>query len=617
MSSRQGSIIAHQVAVERNRRVPMRDGITLAGDLYRPADASGAPIEGRFPTILERTPYDRTRQFQWQCGQYFASRGYNWFVVDCRGRYDSDGEFHFYNEHHEGLDGFDTVEWIAAQPWSDGRIGTTGLSFAGSNQQAMAVMRPPHLTTQVLLDCSINYWRRTLRNNGAFAEGIFAPYVFRMAISGKEATANPQIRRELEAYLADIDHWIRKLPLRPGATPLALAPSYERWYFDISTQGDYTKLYQTPMTNLQDFIEDYPDIPLLMAASWYGNRHAWGNFEKHRFFRSRNRSPAKLIVGPWLHQEDFMEQRFAGNVNFGNEVHVNLNDYRLRWFDQFMKGMDTGILGEPDIKIWVLGGGSGLRDYDNRMQHGGNWRAVESWPPPEMQEQKLFLAADGSFTQEPPTTLGPPLEYVFNPADPVPSIGGALQNPRHVGNLVHGGGYDQRGQRGFSLTRDTSTLASRPDVLVFRTEPLAEAVEVTGDVYVDLWVRSSAVDTDFTAKLVDECPPNMDYPQGFALILVEEIQRMSYRDGRLTRELIEPGRIYRITLGPMLISNHFAAGHRIRLDISSSSFPQFDVNPNTGADFDKVRGAITARNAVFMDVDHPSVLRLPVRPAPR
>lgn len=616
MSRSQGSIIAHQVVVERNRRVPMRDGITLAGDLYRPADASGAPAGGRFPTILERTPYDRTRQFQWQCGQYFASRGYNWFVVDCRGRYDSDGDFHFYNAHHEGLDGFDTVEWIAAQPWSDGKVGTTGLSFAGSNQQALAVMRPPHLTTQVLLDCSINYWRRTLRNNGAFAEGIFAPYVFRMAISGREARADPRIRRELEAYLADIDNWIRKLPLRPGATPLALAPSYERWYFDISTQGDYTKLYQTPMTNLQAFIEDYPDIPLLMAASWYGNRHAWGNFEKHRVFRSRNRSPAKLIVGPWLHQEDFMEQRFAGNVNFGNEVHLNLNDCRLRWFDQFMKGMETGMLEEPDIRLWVMGGGSGLRDYDNRMQHGGHWRAVESWPPAENRERQLFLAADGSFTPAPPAGPSPPLEYVFNPADPVPSIGGALQNPRHVGNLVHGGGYDQRGQRGFSLTRDTATLASRPDVLVFRTEPLAEALEVTGEVHVDLWVRSSAVDTDFTAKLVDECPPNEDYPQGFALILVEEIQRMSYRDGRLTRELIEPGRIYRITLGPMLISNHFAAGHRIRLDISSSSFPQFDVNPNTGADFDKVRGAITARNAVFMDAEHPSVLRLPVRPSP-
>jgi len=617
MSSRRGSIIAHRVAFAGNLRVPMRDGITLAGDLYRPADDKGRPMPGKFPTILERTPYDRTRQFQWQCGQYFAARGYNWFVVDCRGRYDSEGEFHFYNAHHEGLDGYDTVEWVAKQPWSNGKIGTTGLSFAGSNQQALAVSQPPHLTTQVLLDCSINYWRRTLRNNGAFAEGIFAPYVFRMAISGHEARANPEVRRALEAYLADIDNWIRKLPLRPGATPLALAPSYERWYFDISTQGDYTRLYQTPMTNLQNFIDDYPDIPLLMASSWYGNRHAWGNFEKHCIFRKNNKAPAQLIVGPWLHQEDFMEQRFAGNTNFGNDVYINLNDYRLRWFDQFMKGMNTGMLDEPDIRIFVMGGGSGLRDYDNRMQHGGHWRAIESWPPPDAKEEKLYLGADGGFSRKPAKGAVAPLEYVFNPADPVPTIGGAVQNPRDVGNLIHGGGYDQRGQKGFALTRDRATLASRPDVLVFRTEPLKEALEVTGNVYVDLWVRSSAVDTDFTAKLVDECPPNQDYPEGFALVLVEEIQRMSYRDGRLKRELIEPGQIYKITLGPMLISNLFAPGHRIRLDISSSSFPQFDVNTNTGADFDKIRGAVTARNAVFMDAERPSVMRLPVRKAAR
>ena len=614
MSRREGSIIAHNVAVERNIRVPMRDGITLAGDFYRPADGKGKSLQGKFPTILERTPYDRTRQFQYQCGSYFAARGYNWLVVDCRGRYDSEGEFHFYNAHHEGLDGFDTVEWIGKQPWSDGKIGTTGLSFAGSNQQALAVGRPKGLTTQVLLDCSINYWRRTLRNNGAFAEGIFAPYVFRMAISGKEAAADPQVRRALEDYLADIDNWIRKLPLRPGATPLALAPSYERWYFDIATQGDYTKLYQTPMTNLQDYIEKYPDIPILQAASWYGNRHAWGNFEKHRTFKKQNKAPVRLIVGPWLHQEDFMEQRFAGGVNFGNEVYVNLNDYRIRWFDQFMKGMDTGILDEPEIKIWVMGGGSGRRDYDNRMQHGGTWRGIDTWPPADMKVPELHLGAGGRLAKGKDKT-GSALEYVFNPADPVPTIGGGVQNPRYVSNLIHGGGFDQRGQKGFSLTRDTSTLASRADVLVFRSAPLTEAIEVTGDVYVDLWVKTSAVDTDFTAKLVDEYPPNVDYPAGFAMNLVDDVVRMSYRDGRLKRELIEPQKVYKITIGPMLIANRFEAGHRIRLDISSSSFPQFDVNPGTGADFAEVRGAIAARNTVFIGGDHPSVLRLPASKA--
>jgi len=607
-----GSSIDYKVVLETNVRVPMRDGITLAGDLYRPADRSGAPISGAFPTILERTPYDRTRQFQYGCGQYFASRGYNWLVVDCRGRGDSDGEFHFYNKHHEGLDGYDTVEWIATQRWSDGKVGTTGLSFAGSNQQALAVMRPSHLTTQFVIDCGINYWRRTLRNNGAFAEGIFAPYVFRMAISGKEAAADPSIRRALEEYLADIQKWIRKLPLRPGATPLALAPSYERWYFDIATQGDYTELFQTPMTSLQDYIDQYPDIPLCFTTSWYGNRHAWGNFEKYKILSKKNKQPLKLIVGHWLHQEDFMEQRFAGDVNFGNESCFDLNDTRLQWYDQFLKDIDTGALEEPRLLIWIMGGGTGGRDFDNRLQHGGEWRAIDAWPSKHVKIKDYFLTFNGNLEETPPPKGEPCLEYTYNPADPAPTIGGAVQNPKGVSSLIQGGGFDQRGQPGFMLTVDTATLASRPDVLVFRSEPLAQDVEVTGDVAVALWVRSSAVDTDFTAKLIDEYPPSQDYPRGYALNLVDDIVRMSYRDGRLTRELIEPGKLYRIEIGPMPISNLFKKGHRIRLDISSSSFPQFDANPNTGASFDQNRGGISARNAVFVDAIHPSVLRIPI-----
>ena len=607
-----GSSISHKVALTTDVRIPMRDGITLSADVYRPADGEGRPVEEAFATILERTPYDRTRQFQYRCGQYFASRGYNWVVVDCRGRGDSDGEFAFYNKHHEGLDGYDTVEWIAQQGWSNGKIGTTGLSFAGANQQAMAVMQPPHLTTQFVIDCGVNYWRRTLRNNGAFAEGIFAPYVFRMAISGKEAAADPAVRRELERYLADIHTWIRKLPLRPGATPLALAPSYERWYFDIATQGDYTELYQTPMTNVHDCLDRYPDIPLCFAASWYGNRHAWGNFEKFRALSEKNSQPVKLIVGHWLHQEDFMEQRFAGNVDFGNDSYFDLNDMRLRWYDQFLKGIETGIADEPRLSIWIMGGGGGKRNVDGRLGHGGQWAAIDQWPPRDFETCELNLGAGGSLSTQKPPADAAPLEYMFDPNDPVPTIGGGVQNPRGVTGLLHGGGFDQRAQPGFSLTAGNESLASRHDVLAFRSEPLAQDIEVTGDVAVILWVRSSAVDTDFTAKLIDEYPPSDDYPLGFALNLVDDIVRMSYRDGRLTRELIEPGELYRIEIGPMVISNLFRKGHRIRLDISSSSFPQFDVNPNTGAPFNENRGGVVACNAVYVDAEHRSMLKLPV-----
>lgn len=606
-----GSAIRYGVVHSENIRVPMRDGISLAADLYSPADNDGQPLAGRFPTILERTPYDRTRQFMHRCGNYFASRGYNWMAIDCRGRGDSDGSFHFYNVHHEGLDGFDTIEWIAAQDWSNGKVGTTGLSFAGSNQQAAAIMRPPHLTTQFIIDCGVNYWRRTLRNNGAFAEGIFAPYVFRMAISGKEAAADPAVKRALEVYFGDIHNWIRKLPLRPGATPLALAPSYERWYFDIATRGDYDEMFDLPMCNVHDKLADYPDIPLCFAASWYGNRHAWGNFEKFRILSQQNSSPVRLIVGHWLHQEDFMEQRFAGDVNFGNNSYIDLNDFRLRWFDRHMKEIETGIDMDSPLRIWVMGGGSGRRDLDNRLMHGGTWRSLDSWPPTSSQDRMFFLTRAGDLADCAPERGVAALEFLFDPGNPVPTIGGGVQNPRGVNALVQGGGYDQRGQPGFSLSTPGEVLASRADVLVFRTAPLADDVEITGDVMVRLWVKSSAVDTDFTVKLVDEYPPSAEYPVGYALNLVDDVLRMSYRDGRLKRELIEPGKAYHVTIGPLPISNLFRKGHRIRLDVSSSSFPQFDVNPNTGAPFDQVRGGIPARNSVLVDADHPSALILP------
>lgn len=608
----QGSHIAYGVAVEENVRVPMRDGLTLAADLYLPADPAGVPVPGRFPTIVYRTPYDRKRAFYYQSARYFAARGYAWLCVDCRGRFGSDGEFHLYNPHHEGLDGYDTISWATGQPWCDGKVGTTGQSFEGASQQATAVMKPPGLMAQLITDSGINYWERSLRNSGAFAEGIYAPYAVRMAMQGKEAAADPAIRRALEAFLADIGNWIRRMPLRPGATPLALAPSYERWYFQMAHQGDFGEVYDNPMTTLEDYIEDYPDIPVFLMASWYGNRHAWGNFKKFEHFRRSNRSPVKLIVGHYLHVENFMEQSHAGKVDFGLDSIRSLNDYRLRWFDQFLKGYDTGILDEPPLLIRTLGGGSGRRNDDGQLVHGGAWRGLDAWPPSDVRIRYLYLRSDGRLSEHAPDQPDAPLEYLFNPADPVPTIGGGMQNPRHIDFLIHGGGFDQRGQPGFMLSRPGERLSARSDVLAFRTAALAEAVEVTGDVYVELWVRSSAVDTDFTAKLVDEYPASVDYPEGFELNLVDEIVRMSYRDGRRKRELIEPGKLYKVTIGPMPISNRFEVGHRIRIDISSSSFPQFDVNPNTGAPFDRARGAIVARNAIFVDAEHPSVLKLPV-----
>jgi putative CocE/NonD family hydrolase len=609
-----GSAPVYDVVIERDVGVRMRDGIQLVADVYLPA-LDGRAVDGRFPTVIERTPYDRGRLDLELTARYFAARGYVVVLQDSRGRFDSDGRFHFFfSEHHEGLDGNDTLAWIAGQPWSDGKVGTTGLSLTGANQQALAITHPENLTTQVILDCGYNYWRRPLRVNGAFNEGITLPYVFWMAMGSPEAAADPSIRQALRGGLADIEQWTRRLPLKRGASPLALVPDYEDWYLEMATTGDYVGLWTNPTATLEDHIDEYPDIPVCFVTSWYGH-HAWANFVKLTELRRRNQSPVKLVSGIWLHAFDYMQQSHIGDVEFGNAAAVALDDFRLRWFDQFLKGLDTGVLDTPTARVFHMGGGSGARNLAGRMVHGGRWLSFDEWPPPEADTRTYHLTDDGQLAAESPED-SEPTTYVYDPAHPVPTIGGAFQTPLggSVTGLLYGGAFDQRGTRSLMTCTDELPLSARPDVLVFRTPVLEHAVDVVGDVEVRLWVSSSAPDTDFTVKLVDEHPPTADYPEGYAMNIVDSIVRMRYRNGRTTAELIEPGRLYEITIAAMPTANRFAAGHRIRLDISSSSFPQFDVNPNTGGPLGQSRGHVVAHNSVYHDRERPSRIVLPVLP---
>lgn len=611
---REGSAQSYDVVVEEDVVVRMRDGARLAADVYRPATGRG-PAAGRFPTVIERTPYDRRRLDLELSARYFAQRGYVVVLQDTRGRYGSEGRFHFFfSEHDEGLDGFDTLTWIAAQPWSDGKVGTTGLSLTGANQQALAIMRPESLTTQVILDCGYNYWRRPLRVNGAFNEGITLPYVFWMALGSREAAADRSIRQALRGALADIQQWTRRLPLARGASPLALVPDYEDWYLDMATTGDYVGLWRNPTASLEDHIDEYPDIPVCFVTSWYGH-HAWANFAKLTELRRRIQSPVKLVSGIWLHAFDYMQQSYIGDVEFGNAAAVALDDFRLRWFDQFLKGLDTGVLNSPTARVFHMGGGSGASNIAGRIVHGGQWLDFDEWPSHDTRARTYYLTGEGELAAASPEH-DEPTTYVHDPADPVPTIGGAFQTPLggSVTGLLYGGAFDQRGTRSLMTCRDELPLAARADVMVFRTPVLKHGIDVVGEVAVRLWVSSTAPDTDFTVKLVDEYPPSPDYPQGYAMNIVDSIVRMRYRNGRTTAELIEPGIVYEITIAAMPTANHFAAGHRIRLDISSSSFPQFDVNPNTGGPLGLSRGHVKARNSVYHDRDRPSQLVLPVLP---
>jgi len=602
---------AAEVTVER-ATMRTRDGIALVADVYLPERRAG---DAALPTILERTPYDRTRLDLYLMGRYFASRGYAVVIQDCRGRFESGGVFSFHSAPLEHLDGFDTVEWIAEQPWSDGRVGTTGFSYGGANQQALAVAGPDALATQIILDAGYNYWARMIRQAGAFSRGIHFPYALWMAMTGHEAAVEPEVRTALAAAIEDVDSWIRRPTLRRGETPLSLAPTYEAWYFDAAERADYDEGWRGPLSSLEANVDSYPDIPVCLVTSWYGH-HALGNARKFEALTERLASPVKLVAGVWQHGIEFMQSSTAGEVEFGNSAAIGLNDFRLRWFERHLKGAaeaeDTG----PAVEFFVMGGGSGRRTGEGRMAHGGRWAVADRWPPDGVVEDgPLHLHGDGSLRLEEVVEEDSASTYTFDPDDPVPTIGGGFQDPLGGERAVmHGGGFDQRGRPGLPFCRDDLPIGSRDDVLVFRTAPLAEAVEVVGSVTVRLWCATGGLDTDFTAKLIDECPPNPDYPAGFALNLTDAIVRLRYRNGATEALEVTPHQPYELEIELPPVANLFAAGHRLRLDVSSSNAPLFDVNPNTGEDPSFARGGTPVRNTVFHQRGRPSSLTVPVSP---
>lgn len=617
-----GSQRAYDVIVEENVPVCARDGTRLATDLYRPALGT-APADGRFPAILYRTPYDRQCLQLHHTGHFFAARGYAFVAQDCRGRYGSEGSFaYLYDQQHEGLDGHDTIEWIAGQPWSDGKVGTTGVSYEGAIQQAAAIVGSSHLAAQVIIDTGYKYHTKTVRNSGAFSEGTFVAMAFWLASTGKEAQADPAVKRALRDALARLPEWFERLPLKHGASPLALAPSYEQWFFDIATGGDYDAPWQNPTSSFEDHVDAYPDIPVLLLTSWYSH-HAWANFKKRRALLNHRRTqPVKLVCGTWIHGYGTMQDPCVGEVDFGSAASLGLvDDFLLRWFDEWLKGHDTGASGWAPIRLFVMGGGTGrlldvgLGRPTGRLSHGGSWHDEEEWPPARACQSVLYLGGAGTLSAEPPAADGSATAYAYDPDDPAPTVGGSIQNAQiGVSGILYGGGFDQRGRENLVVPKDTLPLSARADVLVFRTGVLTEPLEVTGPVEVRLYVASSARDTDFVAKLIDEYPPSEDYPHGFALNLCGAVVRMRYRNGRRKAGLIEPGTVYEVTVGPLLTSNLFLAGYRIRLDVSSSSSPQLDVNPNTGGPLGLSSGSVVARNTVYHCREHPSCVCLPTVP---
>ncbi|MCM0018668.1 MAG: CocE/NonD family hydrolase [Tagaea sp.] len=600
------------VAVERDVEVPMRDGVRLATDIYRPATG------GKWPALLERTPYGkraidaheyppRTRA---EIAAALAASGYLVAVQDCRGRHASPGRFEKYIG--EDRDGADTIAWLAARPDCTGRVGMYGFSYGSAVQVAAASAGPPALRAMVADSGGFADAHRDGIRQGGVLLLKQVLWAYREAANSPTAARDPALRATLASF--DINDWIRRIPWHAGASPLAALPEYETPLIELWTHAVFDGFWRRAGLWAEGFHARFSAAAGLFMSGWYDDSlpSTLANFAG---LARLGKAPQCLIVGPWTHGG--RSRSHAGDVDFGPAAPLDgalASDYlalRRAWFDAHLKGAaDDG--GAP-VRLFVMGGGPGGRDGAGRLRHGGAWRGFAAWPPPEARPLDFHLHADGALRREPPADDPGPLVWRHDPDDPVPTIGGAIQSGEPV---MIGGAFDQRERADFFGCRAPGRrLRDRPDVLAFETEKLRTAFAIAGPISATLHVATDAPDTDVVLRLIDVHPPTPDDPDGFALNLCHGVLRLRWRKSREFPAFVEPGEVAvaRVDFHPT--ANLFGAGHRIRLEVASASFPHFDVNPNTGEPDGTSRFRRVATNALFCGRGRPSRLTLSAIPS--
>ena len=572
------------IRVESNVPVPMRDGTVLNADVYAPAGS------GPFPVLLQRTPYDKTTPLTMGMLDPLkaARHGFAVVIQDTRGRHTSQGEFYAFLDDID--DGYDTVEWAAAQPWSSGKVGMYGCSYVGATQWLAAMATPPHLTAMAPNVTGSNYHEGWTYQGGAFELGFNVAWTLTsltLANSGNLSATRgltADRRQRLVDAVDTMDEAFKVLPFREFPHLQGLAD----YFYDWLDHPEYDEYWKRLCIE-----EAHPTIgvPAYNLGGWY-DIFLGGTLRNFMGMRAKGatekaRRGQKLLIGAWPHGA--RGTSLAGSYYFGqasDSLSIDMDGIHLRWFDHWLKGIDNGIMGEPPVRIFVMG--------DNV------WREEDEWPLSRARGTKYYLHSSGKanslhgngvLSTRPPGEE-PPDAFLYNPLDPVPTRGGALAGSSPY--WVPTGAFDQRG------------VESREDVLVYSTPPLDTDVEVTGHITVSLWAATSATDTDFTAKLVD-----VD-DDGTARNLTDGIIRARYRDSSTTPSLVEPGRAYSYTIDLWATSNVFKRGHRIRLEISSSNFPRFDRNGNTGTPVAVDGAPQPALQTVLHDPQHPSHVTLPV-----
>src|SRR6516225_3724242 len=512
------------VTLSRDVMVPMRDGVRLATDIHRPT-LDGIPVSGKFPVILERTPYGKnlsryTEGAEWV--QHFVSCGYVVVVQDVRGRYGSEGSW---RPHRDDVsDGYDSAKWIGEQPWCDRNIGTVGTSYPGGTQHALAISNPPYLKAMIPVDAMSDYGRYGIRHNGAF-ELRWMNWVFNIGLpDGARPARDPAVRQALTELGKQVREYAKGLPLRAGMTPLKLAPDYEAWLVEAMSHGAYDDYWKNMGASVVDHVAEYKDVPVYLVGGWYDS---WDLQTANLNFVALSKSkkgPIRLIMGPWTHGGQTLTH--AGEAEFGSEAALDFAAFHLRWFDRWLKGIDNGVDREAPVRIFVMGGGDGHKTPEGRLFVGGHWRDEQEWPLARTVNTPYYLHVDNSLSTELPHD-SPPTHYLSDPHHPVPTLGGNISSN---GELMFAGAADQRCRTDFWVCEDARPLSARNDVLVFQTPPLDHDMEVTGRLIVKLWASSSAPDTDFTAKLVDVYPAIADFPTGVDLNVADSIVRARYRD---------------------------------------------------------------------------------------
>jgi uncharacterized protein len=564
-----------QVEVTFDVPVPMRDGTLLRANLYRPARAD------RCPVLLMRTPYGKNRFSGGVTGLDpvdVARQGYLVVVQDTRGRFASDGEFRPW---HEAEDGYDTIAWAAELPFADGQVGTFGASYAGFSQWAAAALQPQGLAAISAFTSCADPLQGLFFRGGAFHLGMNAMWYlsvlgpeilarrYRADRSGRDR-ALAALANEVDAFA---DDGFIPLPLADFA-PLRRHPVGPAFFEPIVHPMNPAAFHHMTIGDKYDRVL----VPSFNVGGWYDNFQQQ-TIDNYLAMRSRG-VHARLLVGPWAHD---LVTNPIGEVNFGMaaeattiDLQSDVGGIQLRWFDRWLKGLQNGADEEPPVKYFVMG--------------ANTWCEDTGWPPSRRLDTAYYLHPGGGLSPAPPADSEADV-YLYDPADPVPTWGGATFLLPEFPN----GPRDQR------------MIEARPDALTYTTQRLDEDVEVSGRITVYLWATSSAPDTDFVARLCNV------FPSGLSLDLTDGIIRARYRDyPRGTPSLIEPGRPYEYVIDLWSTSNLFRAGHRIRLDITSSSFPRWHRNPNTGHDLFADATLRVARQAVLHDPVHPSRVILPV-----